>query len=253
MRVTSSRCYCMADLIKKIQQQFFVGNLDPLTESSLPLYWLLTGTSHASIFRVGTIVNTNRVSRAVINSLLGASAVDIVQNDWSSSLSKSSLAKSQCTYKLIIVWNVVISLSPPPPQYLSNLLIRIQVVCRPLEHQQHPRCHHTLCPTVHYCRTPHALHWLKILPQVWYLLGCRLLWGKHQSDGISLQQTCNKFDLRSWHLTPASSLWAQLCVPRGLAGQSNSLASVPAQRTLSRKIVPVPCPNPALVTATAPK
>ena len=44
----------------------------------------------------------------------------------------------------------------------------------------------------------------------------------------------------AWHLTPASSEWTQLCEPIGLAGQAASLASVPAQLTLSSQIDPVP-------------
>lgn len=61
--------------------------------------------------------------------------------------------------------------------------------------------------------------------------------------------------LRSRHLTPASSLCAQLCVPMGFARQSNNLASVPVQRTLSKKILTelAACPKPARATAPAPE
>ncbi len=54
-----------------------------------------------------------------------------------------------------------------------------------------------------------------------------------------------------WHLTPASSLCTQLWTPSAFAGQSMSLDSVPAHRTLSNQIWPAPLVKP-LVRATAP-
>ena len=50
-------------------------------------------------------------------------------------------------------------------------------------------------------------------------------------------------------VTPASSPWLQLCMV--IAGQSARRASVPAHRTLSNRIWPVPAPKKALVLATA--
>lgn len=58
---------------------------------------------------------------------------------------------------------------------------------------------------------------------------------------------------RGSHLTPASSLWAQLWLPRGLAGQAARRASVPAQLTLSSQMIPVPWPNRARTMAWLPE
>lgn len=55
-----------------------------------------------------------------------------------------------------------------------------------------------------------------------------------------------------WHLTPASSEWPQLCTPTPLLVQSQSLGSNPVHATLSKRMGPVPWPNPAKLTATAP-
>ena len=58
--------------------------------------------------------------------------------------------------------------------------------------------------------------------------------------------------LVDWQMTPASSLWTQLCTPKPLSGQSTSRSSVPPQFTLSSQMVPVPWPKAAFVRATAP-
>ena len=51
----------------------------------------------------------------------------------------------------------------------------IPAVCRPHEHQQYPKGHHTLCPRHCCCRSPHALlQWC--LLEVWWLLECIVLW-----------------------------------------------------------------------------
>lgn len=44
---------------------------------------------------------------------------------------------------------------------------------------------------------------------------------------------------KPWHMMLASSLWPQLCVPRGLCRQSSNLFSLPVQWILSRKILTV--------------
>ena len=54
------------------------------------------------------------------------------------------------------------------------------------------------------------------------------------------------------HLTPASSICAQLWVPSGCAGQSISLVSVPRHWTLSNQICPAPLVKPE-VRAMAPE
>ena len=58
--------------------------------------------------------------------------------------------------------------------------------------------------------------------------------------------------LSTSHLTPASSLWTQLCAPRALAGQLARRVSVPTQRTLSSQIIPSPSPNRARMMAVFP-
>ena len=51
------------------------------------------------------------------------------------------------------------------------------------------------------------------------------------------------------HLIPTSSIWVQLCCPIGLAGQSMSLASVPAHSTPSNQITSIPLVKPVVRTA----
>ena len=47
-----------------------------------------------------------------------------------------------------------------------------------------------------------------------------------------------------WQITPASSLWSQLCIPQPKLGHSESRVSVPLHSTLSSQIEPVPLANP---------
>ena len=54
------------------------------------------------------------------------------------------------------------------------------------------------------------------------------------------------------HDTPASSEWRQLFTPQPLNEQSASRDSVPAQRTSSIQIGPVPAPNAARRRASPP-
>ena len=54
------------------------------------------------------------------------------------------------------------------------------------------------------------------------------------------------------HLTPASSLCAQSCKPGGLETHWARFVSVPTQFTWSSRILPIPWPNVASFTATAP-
>ncbi len=73
-----------------------------------------------------------------------------------------------------------------------------------------------------------------------YIRGEQWLYLSHQTNNLS-----------NLHLTPASSMCPQLCVPSALAGQSMSLVSVPRHWTLSSQIWPTPLVNP-VNTATAP-
>ena len=50
-------------------------------------------------------------------------------------------------------------------------------------------------------------------------------------------------------MTPASSLWAQLCWPQPLCGQSARLCSLPVQPKLSSQMTPDPAPNSSLSRA----
>ena len=79
-----------------------------------------------------------------------------------------------------------------------------------------------------------------------------------QSEKLKLDDLCyNNFVehlLKTGiHLVPTSSLWAQLWVPTGLAGQSINLASVPVQAVLSSQMGPVPSPKWAWVGVLAPE
>ena len=64
---------------------------------------------------------------------------------------------------------------------------------------------------------------------------------------------CFNLPVGNLHLTPASSEWAQLCVPIGWEWQSMSLLSLPMQTTSSSQIWPVPKPKWASLTASTPK
>lgn len=64
------------------------------------------------------------------------------------------------------------------------------------------------------------------------------------SDGVFL--------LLVLQITPASSLWPQLCTPMALAGQPYNCDSTPVQLRLSSQIEPVPAPKVAEVEIAAP-
>lgn len=55
----------------------------------------------------------------------------------------------------------------------------------------------------------------------------------------------------SWQETPASPWWPQSCLPKGSAGQSISLSSLPVHLTLLSKMRPVPRPKKVILLATA--
>ena len=76
----------------------------------------------------------------------------------------------------------------------------------------------------------------------------------HYTHSVHWPETLLHFRLayvREVQLTPASSEWTQLCIPKPLLAQSVNLVSVPTQFTLSNQIVPVPWPNAARERATA--
>ena len=63
------------------------------------------------------------------------------------------------------------------------------------------------------------------------------------AHGANTDSIINDLLKTGMHLVPTSSEWSQLWLPRGLAGQSNSLVSVPRQAVLSTQMGPVPCPK----------
>lgn len=69
---------------------------------------------------------------------------------------------------------------------------------------------------------------------------------------LYLRGTTTIADLRVLQMTPTSSSWSQLLVPRGLEEHWRRVFSEPAQCTSSRRIWPVPRPKNDRGFATAP-
>ena len=79
----------------------------------------------------------------------------------------------------------------------------------------------------------------------------RTYWVQSHNDFFRHEIISKTHNSRGKHLTPASSICAQLWVPIGRWGQSTSLVSVPTHRTSSNKICPTPLAKPE-VRVTAP-
>ena len=61
------------------------------------VYSVHTLTGDASILSVVTVMKTNSIARAVCKSSLSATTHQIVQEDWSSSLTKIGFTTGNCT------------------------------------------------------------------------------------------------------------------------------------------------------------
>ena len=196
----------------------------------------------------------NRIIGTVYEPWLSSNTTNVIKKNGISALAKKGISTSNSTCN--ILWHNDSCTSRINDQ-LIYLISKTQAACKQLEHPLYPKSHHKQFPIHHSHRSPH------VLPTDYYH---QLAWCYHWSmlyvrtKGIMSYMICEHGnDCDNWDLlldnmqvTPASSLWTQLWIPKPLSGQSTSWSSVPAQFTLSSQICPLPWPKKARERATAP-
>lgn len=155
---------------------------------------------HTSVFEVDAVMATNRIGKTVSQSGFSSSALDVVQPDGSSSLTKgwqeecsSSWGFTQeCTNTLILLANTLL--------YLCHGILAAYIQ---QWHRPHPKSHRTLFPTVHCYKTPRVLRSWKHLPPISNLLDCRLNYENMScSNSIVNLSIHNDISLWMWTINP---------------------------------------------------
>ena len=124
------------------------GSASLESDGSLSASTASSSTPHASIFKMSTVVAPQCISGTVNESGLSSTTLDIIQPNLTSTIGEprgygsSTYQKIECKYVL-------------SNNKVAHQWSRIPAVCRPPEHQEYPRSHHTPCPRHCCCRPPH--------------------------------------------------------------------------------------------------
>ena len=111
--------------------------------------WSLCGEAgDTSIFKMATVMLSQRSGRTVNESALSSITIDIVQPEPTSTNSKARGNSSSTCKMIIILWQMM--------RDNSYWLQKIPAVYTLLEHHYCPTSHHTLCPRHGCCRSPHV-------------------------------------------------------------------------------------------------
>ena len=141
-------------LYRRFHCRYMVTHHISSSSSSVILLTSLVA-SDRGIFRVDTVVATDSIVATVNESRFIPNAAHIVQENGSSSLTKSSTLQSHSIWNERMgggLWHWLFG------TVLTYWIEKIPAVCKQLEHQGHPRSHHTQSPIAGCCRPQHDRH-----------------------------------------------------------------------------------------------